>query len=125
MSVLQRLTDFGSLKATVKRSKYSYKDFARHIALFLGVEFTEEFYQRQYQLHFGDSGTTANMTPEEEEAVAWWLDTYKNPFEKSAIAFKFRNIDKNLQKIQTWSASPADHRKNIHNMIRKLRSSIS
>lgn len=107
----------------IKSSKHNFKDFARHIALFLGQEFSEDFYQRTYQIISPDGSTTP--TEREIQAYDWWVETLRDPFQKSSIAFKVKDLPEALIDIEKKIQSPYNHKHTLVNKLRSIRSSIS
>lgn len=87
-----------NLKQIIGSSRYSYKDFSRHVATMLGKEWSESFYQRQYQILKGD----VKANDQEKEAHDYWVEILRDPFEVAAPTFKYKAFPRKLNLIMQW-----------------------
>lgn len=101
-------------KKVIKESRYSYKDASKKIASFLGMEWSEKFYQHFMQ---GLDGKVS-FTIEESEALEVFVNTLNDPFyySKSVMALvKIPNLLSRYKEIING------HAYNRHHELRRIR----
>jgi len=109
------------LKQRITSSRYSIKDFSKHIAMFLGKEWDEAYYQRIRDI-LGDERST--VTQKELQAFDWWEYTFDNPFEASYSGWVMRNQGKALDQIWKFLRTGNYHPKQAKRLIKQLKEAI-
>lgn len=105
-----------NLKQIIASSRYSYKDFSKHIATMLDKEWSEKFYQRQYQILKGD----VRANDQEKEAYDYWVQILRDPFEVAAPSFRYKSFGKKLNLIMQWINTGIYNKPKARNMIKDM-----
>jgi len=107
-------------KQIIASSKQNFKDFSKHIAMYLGKEWSEKYYQKTMQRLDGK----VTLSKDEKEAWDWWVETLRNPFEQSAPSFKLRNIGKQLSLIERWLATGIYNKNKAKRLVRQIKRQV-
>lgn len=109
------------LKKKIISSRYSIKDFSKHIAMFLEKEWDEAYYQRIRDI-LGDERST--VTTKELDAFKWWQYAFDKPFEASLSGWKMKGKGRALDQLSKALRTGKYKRKNMERIIRQLRECI-
>lgn len=88
------------IKATVKKSPYSIVDFSRHVAVYMGVEWSEKFKERIYQL-LSPKGH-GKPTDAELEAMVFWCEVQVNPHWYAIRYYRTKKIARKVLTLNDW-----------------------
>ena len=88
------------IKDTVKKSPYSIVDFSTHVAIYMGVGWTDKFKERIYQL----LSPKGHGKPSEEElsAMIFWCEVQENPHWYAVRYYRTKEVSKKIVTLSEW-----------------------
>lgn len=109
------------LKKKITSSRYSIKDFSKHIAMYVGREWDDAYYQRIRDILNGDRGS---QTADEERAFEYWSYVFDNPFEASLSGYKMRYNERVIDQLWKFIRTGNFNRRQAKRLIHKLKDAI-
>lgn len=88
------------IKDTVKGSPYSMVDFSKHVASYMGVEWSNKFKERIYQL----LSPKGHGKPSEDElsAMVFWCEVQNYPHWYARRYYRSKELPKKYLLLRDW-----------------------
>ncbi len=88
------------IKDTIKGSTYSMVDFSKHVAIYMGVEWSNKFKERIYQL----LSPKGHGKPSEDElsAMVFWCEVQNDPHWYALRHYRTKDIAKKILTLNDW-----------------------
>lgn len=84
-----------------QKASENVKEFSRQIAMYMGVEWSEAFYQKMYRIHKGEQ----EPDPEEESAINAWKLAEENPHELASVGYRARGLRSTVDMLRRYMRS--------------------
>lgn len=88
------------IRETVKQSPFTIVDFSRHVSAYMGVEWSDKFKERIYQL-LSPKGH-GKPTDDEMEAMLFWCDVQNNPHEHAITHYRSKDLPRKVLILSDW-----------------------
>jgi len=88
------------IKDTVKSSPYSMVDFSKHVAIYMGVEWSNKFKERIYQF----LSPKGHGKPSEDElsAMVFWCNVQTDPHWYAHRYYRSKDLPKKYLLLRDW-----------------------
>jgi len=88
------------IKDTVKGSPYSMVDFSKHVAAYMGVEWSNKFKERVYQL-LSPKGH-GKPSEDEQSAMEFWCEVQRDPHWYAHRYYHSKELPKKYLLLRDW-----------------------
>lgn len=88
------------IRETVKASEHTIVDFSRHVASYMGLEWSDKFKERIYQL-LSPKGH-GKPSDEELEAMIFWCEVQIDPHAHAIMHYKTKDLPRKVLTLSDW-----------------------
>jgi len=100
-------------KEELQELSVSYREFTRNLCYYLGIEWTDAFYQHIMRVLNGE----VEPTLEEELASSYWLLTQQNPHSIGAKYWELQSKKKTIEVLRRYMRSGVYNNTQIERMF--------